>query len=1423
MRWHVQVLGRLRATNGERELTRFRTTKAAALFAYLACHPYEPHARETLIDWLWPDSTLDAGRNGLSTALSHLRHPLELPGIAPGTVLRADRAAIQLNPDAIQTDIGDFKAALHKADKARSAEARIEALTSALALYEGELLPGFYDDWVMQERQHLAALVERAATQLVTHFKAARQPDAAIEYARRLTLVDPSNEAAHRELMQLYAAQGQNAAALRQYRLLEQHLARLLDARPSAASRALARALEAQEGEQGRGSEREAEGVAPSDRLSNLPPDRPRPLRNDRDTEVTAPPVPPDSGGRFALLVTDIERSTPAWIAQGDLYTAVLTRHHALLRETFRRHGGREVREAGDGFVVVFDSVADALTCGVAAQRALNGADWPTGATPPPVRMALDVGQVQWEGGDLRGLALHHAARLAEAAHGGQILCSQSAAAMATNTRGIDSGASSGNRSGNHSGINSETHSEVYSGIASDVSLQSVPLQGISLEEVGVYRLRDFPDAQRLFQARWPDMPRADFPPPNALRGHADLLPASATRFVGRERELARLQALLSIPMSSTADCSPFSSTSSTSTFSTTSALASSSSSALPPLLPSLLPSSLPYSSPSSLIPEGTADKTNADKADAAQTGSATGEEAAPACRLITLTGLGGVGKTRLALQAAHRFVQPLEGAVYYIPLVDVTDARGMDNALRQHLGLPLAANADLRHQASELLNRRPSLLVLDNFEQLLPRPNNAGVSQADDNADRDGDDDAARAGGTAHADNGAVSLVHDLLARVPTLTILITSRHLLRLPSEREFSVPPLQTPPVGSQSGSSVSPLIGSANSPLTASTTGFIADAAVPSSVAPSEPEAMLRQLNACESVRLFVDRAQDARPDFQLTIKNAPAIAELCARLEGLPLALELAAARAQILTPAQMLAQLQDRFAFLVSRQRGLTPRQRSLRGALDWSFALLTPDIGRFLTRLSVFRGGWTWEAAESVCGGSGEENQRKGVEISLAEGLSPLPASFDVLDYLAELRDCSLALAYDSEEHRRFRLLETLREYADEQLSPIEREGLRQAHYAYYLDMAERSEPALNGPDQAEWLNRLESEHDNLRAALRGANDVEARLRLAGALYHFWERRDHFQEGRYWLETAGVDGGVSPSVWAKALNGAGVLALSQGDHGAAQRHLEQSLELQRQMGDTRGEAIVLNNLGNLRREQGQYAAAQTAHEHALRLWEDGAQDATAWSYAGVMLSNLGLVALYAGDLAQAQARFEAGLQKCRQSGNQMQAARTLSNLGIVAKSQQRHEQAQVYYEESLTMFRGLGANGKAAIVLLNLGGIVYEREGGAAAWPLLVESLRLRQEAQDRAGIPIGLVAAAQVVKEQSQWEEAATIMGAAEVLRESDGVPLPPSESEDYAEDVAIIRNTMGAKAFKAAWEQGRQMTMPQVILYVSTFAGF
>jgi predicted ATPase len=665
----------------------------------------------------------------------------------------------------------------------------------------------------------------------------------------------------------------------------------------------------------------------------------------------------------------------------------------------------------------------------------------------------------------------------------------------------------------------------------------------------------------------------------------------------------------------------------------------------------------------------------------------------ASASRLLTLTGTGGSGKTRLVTEAAQRWIELLHCLVWFVPLADLSDAALIPNAVADVLGLPRLPHVTPEEQVHEALNRQPALLILDNFEHLLN-------------------------------DDTGTQFVQRLIAGVPTLRCLVTSRHRLELDGEQEFPIAPLPTPETGF--GSRV---LGFGDNPLpTPQPTTPRSGSAAPANSQSPAPALLL----TFPSVQLFVDRAQAARPDFQVTARNADDVAALCAGLEGLPLAIELAAARSQVLTPSQMLAQVSHRFDFLVSRHRDREVRHTTLRAVVDWSYRLLSPELQRFFRQLSVFRGGWTLDAASAVSG----------------EALT--------LDWLSELRDGSLLGTEESGSgEMRYRMLETMREYAQEQMSVEEASALGRRHAEYYTALAEVGDAQLKGAEQKLWMERLEADHDNLRAAfdwsLSEKEEGERRkdesgyvpdssfllhpsslaLHLAGALARFWFY-GHLVEGRERLATALArsDPSERTAERAKALLGAGMLDYYLGDYVQARALCTESLEISRELGDRAGMAIACIFLGNAEAYR-QHGAGRPYYEQSLALFRE-LGDAWGIAYA---LNNLGQVA-YAvlNDRARARALYEESLGLRRALGDSMGIAMSLNNLGLLARNEENYAEARALFEESLSLVRELGNRHSVASVLFHLSDSVLYQGDYAAALYHVEESVALFREMADRA-----------------------------------------------------------------------------------------
>lgn len=691
--------------------------------------------------------------------------------------------------------------------------------------------------------------------------------------------------------------------------------------------------------------------------------------------------------------------------------------------------------------------------------------------------------------------------------------------------------------------------------------------------------------------------------------------------------------------------------------------------------------------------------------------------------RLLTLSGVGGTGKTRLALQAAADLVDEFEHGVFFVPLAVLSDPTLVLPTIAKAFDVREAAGQPLQDQLQDYLRTKQMLLVLDNFEQVVD----------------------------------AAPQVSDLLTAAPRLKVLVTSREVLRLTGEIEYPVPPLSLP-----------------------------------------DPQRLppLERLTQYESVALFIDRALAVKPGFKVTNESAPAVAEICHRLDGLPLAIELAAARVRALPPQRILAELRDRLSFLTGGARDLPARQKTLRGAIDWSHDLLTDDEQKLFRRLAVFVGGSTLEAIEAVCKHEGD-----------------LP----ILERVESLVGKSLLSQPEAEGEPRFTMLETIGEYADERLIAAgEAECVRDRHRTYFLALAEEAEPKLLGAQQAEWLLRLEKEHDNLRSALHWSLAAPRRsggLRLCGALHHFWVTRGHLSEGRTWCDrtldnTAGED---QTKAHAKALNVAGTLAYRQSDYRAARARHEESLVIWQQLCDRAGVAISLTGLGSVATDQGDYRAARELIEESLAIERNlGRQYGIANS-----LGNLGVVIFYQGDIVSARALFEESLAIRRELGDGVGTALMLNNLGVLIRSQGDFSSARELYEESLAIRRGLGYRGGIADSLHNLGNVALELGDYASARALNTESLEIWRDLGHRVGIPYSLDGLAAVIAALGGHLRAARIWGASERVREEIESPLSPDQRLEHDPRLAASRAAVGDDAaFDRAWQEGRSLTLEQAI---------
>ena len=842
----------------------------------------------------------------------------------------------------------------------------------------------------------------------------------------------------------------------------------------------------------------------------------------------------------------------------GQGYVELQMVHHELLREAFRSNEGRELRTEGDSFFCVFASALDACHAAAAAQQSFAEHRWPEGGALR-VRIGLHTGEAPLMGDEYIGLDVHHAARIAGAAYGGQVLVSEATQALVAGR---------------------------------------LP-ERLQLRDLGLHRLRDLAGTEHLYQLLVEGVPDV-FPALRTLDGTPNNLPTQLTSFVGRSEMVARAKRLVETS------------------------------------------------------------------------------------RLLTLTGPGGIGKTRLSLQVAAETFDQFPDGVYFIALSAVRDPEVIPSVIAQAIGIPMTGNRLPLDMVIEHLRNRKTLLVIDNFEQLLPE---------------------------------AAGFPSTLLQASPNLKVIVSSRAPLRAYGEHEFPVEPLLIPD----------------------------------STTHPS-----LDILSQYEAVKLFIERATAAKPDFYATNENAPAIAGICERVDGLPLAIELAAARIKLFSPQALYSRLEKSFSALGVGARDLPSRQQTLTGAIAWSYDMLDAPGRRLLARFSVFARGAGLEQAGAVCGPAEE-------------------VGGDVVTGLDELADQSLLRRVPDIEEPRLLMLQTIREFGAERLQESgEAEVIRDRHAEAFAALAEEVEGRLLGSERKAQLDRLARDHDNLRAALDwciSGHRTELALRLASAMWRFWQMRGHLHEGRSRIESVldlpGVD--KHPAAHRRALEAAGGIAYWQADMHAAQAWYDDCLVLTRATGDKNAIANAIYN------DSFPLVVGRTDMARALPLLDEA----------------LGLF---------------------RELDDAPGIARCLWGIGNVHHFLQDYDAAVPPLEESIELFRKLGQGfglgwslHTRALVAINLG-------DPTTAQPLVTEALGLFSKAGDVSGIMILLDDSAQIARLREQRLRSLRLAGAAAGMQARSGAQLATLANAIGGRPVAVAEDAEERKAFEA----GQAMTPEDAVAY-------
>jgi len=735
-----------------------------------------------------------------------------------------------------------------------------------------------------------------------------------------------------------------------------------------------------------------------------------------------------------------------------------------------------------------------------------------------------------------------------------------------------------------------------------------------------------------------------------------------------------------------------------------------------------------------------------------------------PEVRLLTLTGIGGTGKTRLALQVAADLLDDFSDGVFFVALAPIGDPVLVVSTIAQTLSVHEAAGRPLLESLKEYLREKHLLLLLDNFEQVIT----------------------------------AAPMVGELLNSASHLKVLVTSRELLRIYGARDYPVSPLSLPD---------------------------------PQKLPP------LERLTQYEAVRLFIERARAVKPDFGVSNKNAPAVAEICYRLDGLPLAIELAAARVRLLPPQKMLVQLGNRLRFLTSGPRDMPARQQTLRGMIDWSYELLTDSEKLLFRKLAVFVVGCTLEAAESVCNDDGH---------------------LDVLNGLQSLMDKSLLRQAEEDGEPRFSMLETIREYAREKLLESgELDTIQERHLNFFLVLAEELEPQLRRERQQEYLDRLEREHDNLHTALEWSGRMHLdgqMLRLDAALCLFWRLRDFWSEARKWFKlmlaldvkpehealrqkilagaanVAMLSGDLeSAEEWARACMESsqttgerrrqgevftvlGLVAWQQNKYAEAQIHLEQALTLFRQVEDQMGVADAFHWLGHVALEHGDYARARSFFQDSYTRLNDFGDRVS----LTLLLNDLGLVSYLQEDYTIARAYNEQDLALCREIGSKLGMARALNQLGDLARCEGDYGRADALYNDSLSLYKEIGFKAPTASVWHNIAHVRLSQGEGVQAAMLFNQALNEFRKMGDKKGVMDCLTGLAGVAIQFGQPEKGARLLGTCEKIKQEIGTTWWPANHIAYMRHLSRLHEQLDEDTFNTAWKEGGAMTMEQAIEY-------
>ena len=1135
----------------------------------LACLLLEANrvvSADRLIDALWGEEPPETAGNALQVHVSKLRRKLSGPSGADGPLETSSPGyVLRTAPGELDSERFESLATSTVADEVPAQTSA--RLAEALALWRGPVLAGLENEISAQTDIARLEGLRISATQ--------RRIEADLALGRHAQLVgeleglvasNPLHEALRGQLMVALYRSGRQADALSVYRDTRQVLAEELGIDPSPALQELELAV------------------------LNQSPELDAPVEQAEFIRSAKQP-----SGTVTFLFSDIEGSTVLLRRLGEeSYAHVLADHHRLIRSALAAHEGTEVDTQGDGFFAVFSSSRACVASVIEMQRSLASHEWPSGEQIR-VRMGIHAGEAAERTTGLVGFDVHKAARVAAAAHGGQVLLSETASALVRDFLPEDA----------------------------------------LLRDLGLHRLKDLGRPEQIFQLDIEGL-GIEFPPIRSLDNPEleNNLPAQLSSFVGREAELSEISVLVETS------------------------------------------------------------------------------------RLVTLTGAGGSGKTRLALQVAAELLDGSGEGVWFVDLAPLSDPGLVAATVAHAMGVREESGRPVADTLMHAIGDRRLLILLDNCEHLI---------------------------------DSCAKLTDALLRSCPRIHVLATSREPLAIGGEHIYRVPTLSLPQDDDQAAA-------------------------------------------GSEAVQLFLERASESRPDFILDDRNSKVVASICRRLDGMPLAIELAAARVASMDVTDIESRLDKRFALLSTTSRSVLPRQQTLRALVDWSYDLLTVHERETLCRLSVFAGGWSLSAAEAACASEDE-------------------SVFDVADLLRSLVDKSLVQAEMTSLGLRYRLLETIRQFAAEKLAerPGDDLAVRHAHKRFFLELAERTAPNLRGPEQAEWLDRLEADHDNFRATierlLADPDTGSEILRIVVALSRFFEAR-HPREGLEVLEAAlslDVLQGRS-ALRAEALGLLGDLM-----EGRERRlYIEEGLAIARTLDDPGLTAQLLTWLSWCAYQEGDLVEFSELAEQAVVL----AKRSTDPALLGRALARRAVAAGHL-DPEDAAPASEMALASLRLAGDRRWEANVLCNLASFEVIADKLESARDHYSQALVIVEELRDKSGVTVILAGMGEVAMLGGDLNGARELYSRALRCAYRDRERRGAVYLVLNLAQCyTKIDGEERRAAILFGAADAQNELLGLPWEIGVSQERDRSLDLLRRSIDVAVFDSLYAEGRDLTLDAAV---------